>query len=85
MDFLQLHVLLEDFCGQDLAHSLCEIMPLGLPEGMEGLFELPAGSPITYMEQVFYSTQDVPVLCNMHYIYPNRYKIRTLQNWALGN
>lgn len=85
MDFLQLHVLLEDFCGRDLAHSLCEIMPLGLPEGMEGLFELPAGSPITYMEQVFYSTQDVPVLCNMHYIYPNRYKIRTLQNWALGN
>ena len=85
MDFLQLHVMLEEFCGKDLAHSLCEILPLGLPDGMESLFELPAGSPITYMEQVFYSIQDDPILCNLHYIYPNRYKIRTLQNWALGN
>lgn len=85
MDFQQVHVLIDDFCGNDVAHSLNEYMPLGLPEGLESLFELPAGSPIICMEQVFYSTRDVPVLYNLHYVYPNRYKIRTLQNWALGN
>ncbi len=85
MDFEQVHVLIEEFCGKDLAHSLNEYLPMALPEWLAPIFERPVGSPIICMEQTFYSTYDEPVLYNLHYVCPGLYKIKTLQNWALGN
>lgn len=84
MEFSYIHVLIHDFCHKDLAHSLNEYDPMGLPEDLAELFELPAGTPIIASKQVFYDVYDVPVLYNTHFFYPDRYKVKTLQNWDLG-
>ena len=84
MSFAKVHVLIHDYCQRDLAHSLNEYLPMGLPKALSGLFQLPEGTPIISSKQVFYDIADEPVLYNDHYFYPDVYKVKTLQNWDLG-
>lgn len=84
MAFSYIHVLIHDYCHKDLAHSLNEYLPMGLPEHLAESFELPVGTPIIASKQVFYDVNDDPVLYNTHYFYPDRYKVKILQNWDLG-
>lgn len=84
MSFGKVHVLIHDYCQRDLAHSLNEYLPMGLPKELTGLFHLPEGTPIISSKQVFYDLSDEPVLYNNHYFYPDMYKVKTLQNWDLG-
>lgn len=83
-DFSYVHVLISKYTHRDLAHSLNEYCPLGLPADIAPVFNLPAGTPIISSKQTFYDVQDNPVLYNHHYFYPNRYRIKALQNWDLG-
>lgn len=84
MGFSKVHVLIHDYCQRDVAHSLNEYMPMGLPRELSGLFDLPEGTPIIASKQVFYDIYDAPVVHNTHYFYPGLYKVKTLQNWDLG-
>ena len=84
MSFAKIHVLIHDYCQRDVAHSLNEYMPMGLPQELSDLFELPAGTPIIASDQIFYDVYDNPVLFNRHYFYPGVYKVKTLQNWDLA-
>lgn len=83
-DFHHVHVLISKYTHRDLAHSLNEYLPMGLPEDLVPVFGLPAGTPIIGSKQTFYDVQDNPVLYNTHYFYPNRYRVKALQNWDLG-
>ncbi|MCI8477156.1 MAG: GntR family transcriptional regulator [Oscillospiraceae bacterium] len=84
MSFDQIHTLVHDYCQRDVAHSLNEYLPMGLPKELSGLFGLLEGTPIIASKQVFYDVQDTPVVYNIHYFYPGIYKVKTLQNWDLG-
>lgn len=83
-DFERLHEFAWKYCRKNLAHSLNEYMPLGLPKEIAEKFELPEGTPIIANNQVFYDTFDTPVFHSFNYLYPNLYKVRVLQNWTLG-
>ena len=83
-DFHYVHVLISKYIHRDLAHSLNEYCPLGLPEELADVFDLEPGTPIISSKQTFYDVQDNPVLYNVHYFYPNRYRVKALQNWDLG-
>lgn len=66
-----------------LAHALIEYFPLGLPEHIAPYLQLAPGTPIIGAEQLFFDVEDVAVLHNLHYFYPNIIKVRTMQNWDL--
>lgn len=83
-DFAHVHVLISKYMHRDLAHSLNEYCPLGLPEELAEVFDLEPGTPIISSKQTFYDVQDNPVLYNNHYFYPNLYRVKALQNWDLG-
>lgn len=83
-DFQYLHEMVWKHCRRNLAHSLNEYVPLALPEEVARIFKLPPGTPIIANDQVFYDTFDIPVMHSYSYFYPNLYKVRVLQNWALG-
>lgn len=84
MEFAKVHVMIHDYCQRDVAHSLNEYVPMGLPKELTGLFSLPEGTPIIASKQTFYDIYDDPVLFNTHYFCPGMYKVKTLQNWDLG-
>lgn len=84
MAFDRIHVMIHEYCQRDVAHSLNEYVPMGLPRELTGLFHLPEGTPIICSKQVFFDIYDEPVLFNTHYFYPGTYKVKTLQNWDLG-
>jgi len=84
MDFSYLHELIWKFCHKNLAHSLNEYVPMGLSPEVAQIFSLEPGTPIIACKQVFYDTFDIPVIYSMSYFYPNLYRVRTLQNWALN-
>lgn len=83
-DFEYLHEMVWKHCRRNLAHSLNEYEPLALPGEIAQLFKLEPGTPIIANNQVFYDTFDTPVMHSYSYFYPNLYKVRVLQNWALG-
>lgn len=83
-EFEYLHEMVWRHCRHHLAHSLNEYRPRGLPADVAALFGLPEGTPSIANPQVFYDTYDKPVMYCFNYFYPDKYKIRTLQNWALG-
>jgi GntR family transcriptional regulator len=84
MDFRYLHELIWKYCHKNLAHSLNEYVPMGLPVEIADIFTLEAGTPIIACKQVFYDTFDTPIIYSLSYFYPNLYRVRTLQNWALN-
>lgn len=84
MSFAYIHVLIRDYMGRDVAHALNEYDPIGVPEELQGIFKLPAGTPIDSSRQVFYDITDRPVVFNNHFFNPDYYRLRTLQNWDLG-
>jgi GntR family transcriptional regulator len=84
MDFRYLHELIWKYCRKNLAHSLNEYVPTSPPSEIAKIFSLPEGTPIIASKQVFYDTYDIPVIYSYNYFYPNLYKVRTLQNWALN-
>lgn len=83
-DFHYVHVLISKIAQKDLAHSLNEYCPMALPKEIAPVFNLPVGTPIIASKQTFYDVQDLPVLYNQHYFYPNIYRVKALQNWDLG-
>lgn len=83
-EFEYLHEMVWKYCRRSLAHSLNEYVPLALPGEIAQLFQLEPGTPIIANNQVFYDTFDTPVMHGYSYFYPNLYKVRVLQNWALG-
>ncbi len=85
MDFHFLHVLVQQYMRRSLAHALNEYSPLGVDEALAELFDLPVGTPIVTSKQTFFDEGDTPVLFNLHAFYPNRYRVKTLQNWALSD
>ncbi len=84
LEFAHVHVWIRQMMNRDVAHSLNEYTPAALTEEVAGIFHLPAGTPIISSTQTFYDIQDVPILYNNHYFYPNLYRLKTLQNWDLG-
>lgn len=83
-EYEQLHDMIWRNCRKHLAHSLNEYLPVGVPESMATLFKLPIGTPIIANRQVFYDVGDEPVMYGLNHFYPHKYKVHTLQNWALG-
>jgi GntR family transcriptional regulator len=83
-DFERLHELVWKYCRRNLAHSLNEYVPLGLPKDVAEVFKLNIGTPIIANNQVFYDMLDTAVMHSYSYFYPNLYKVHVLQNWALG-
>ncbi len=84
LEFAHVHVWIRQMMNRDLAHSLNEYMPEAITGEAAALFKLPEGTPIIASTQTFYDIQDVPILFNHHHFYPNLYRLKTLQNWDLG-
>ncbi len=85
MDFSKIHLMLGEFCYKDVAHSNNEYMPMAVTEELSGIMGLPVGTPIIYNRQIFYDVSDQPLLYNVNYFYPGKYRVKILKNWDLGH
>ncbi len=85
MEFQTLHSVVSKFMNRDLAHALNEYYPMNIDEDLAGLFGLETGTAIMASRQTFFDVGDTPIIFNYHYFYPNIYRVKTLQNWALSD
>ncbi len=85
MDFHTLHTLVRQYMNRDLAHALNEYYPMNIGEDLAALFGLDVGTAIVASRQVFFDVGDNPIIYNKHFFYPNIYRVKTLQNWALSD
>lgn len=83
-EYEKLNEMVWRHCRRNLAHSLNEYSPVGLTQDMANIFELPVNTPVITNRQIFYDTYDEPVMYCINYFHPQKYKVTTLQNWALG-
>lgn len=84
MPFAQIHVLVGDFMGRELAHALNEYYAMSVEGEQAKRLNLPEGSPIMGNRQVFYDITDQRVMYSTNCFHPDYYQLRTLQNWDLG-
>lgn len=83
-EYERLNEMVWRHCRRNLAHSLNDYVPVGLSQDMADIFKLPVSTPVITNRQVFYDTYDEPVMYCLNYFHPQKYRVTTLQNWALG-
>lgn len=84
MPFAQIHILIRDYMGREVAHALNHYTPVAAMGQYAQRLELAEGTPILSNSQVFYDISDQQMLYSTNYFHPDYYQLRTLQNWDLG-
>lgn len=84
MPFAQIHLMVRDYMGRELAHALNDYAPAVALGQYAQRLELPEGTPILSNTQVFYDITDQQLMYSTNYFHPDYYQLRTLQNWDLG-
>ncbi|HIY21440.1 MAG TPA: GntR family transcriptional regulator [Candidatus Flavonifractor merdigallinarum] len=84
MPFAQIHILIRDYMGRELAHALNDYQPIAAQGTYAQRLALAEETPILSNHQVFYDISDQELVYSTNYFHPEYYQLRTLQNWDLG-